>query len=363
MSKEKKTAKKRILKAKIDFISLCPKGANTLKTVYKAEDGQDQDVSFSVLSKDMTEQGELLAVVYSPDLVDSQGDTASAEVIKEMAYGFARDGKGIDIRHNSELVAKEAAFIAESFIIQKDDPRFKGFKDYEGTEIDVTGGWGAVIKIEDEDLRKKYKSGEWGGISMGGLMLAQDADENKSVLKSIKDLLNKVMEKQNSKNTEIDMDAKELAALLATNNTALVAALKEVLAPKAKTAEEVAAEKLAKENADKKVLGLGYVKPMLKDQPSTEELARFEKEMSIFELSKAVDREDVKAVREFQAMAKDIAAGKEIKKADGTNPYNSFFVSNQSDEDIKKASTDNYGDVVLKSIDEEEKAEAAAKRA
>jgi hypothetical protein len=42
------------------------------------------------------------------------------------------------------------------------------FKDRAGSKVDVTGGWAVVIKIENEELRKKYRTGEWDGVSMAG---------------------------------------------------------------------------------------------------------------------------------------------------------------------------------------------------
>ncbi|MCK5614265.1 terminase, partial [Candidatus Pacearchaeota archaeon] len=44
----------------------------------------------------MNEQGEITCVVYAPDMVDSQGDSASAAVIKDFAYDFAKNGGNID---------------------------------------------------------------------------------------------------------------------------------------------------------------------------------------------------------------------------------------------------------------------------
>jgi len=355
MAKQGSKAKRRIVKAMVEFISLCPKGANTLQTVYKADDGSDQNVSFTVLSKDMTEQGEIFACVYSPELVDSQGDTASAEVIKEMAYGFAVNGQGIDIRHNNQVVPKDKAFIAESFIVQKGDPRSK-MKDYEGKDVDITHGWGVVIKIEDEELRKLYKSGAWGGVSMGGLMIAKDEPSNEasSLIKVLKELLG--LAKTKSNDMENDMTPEQIAALKKEITTDVVAAVKEALKPAQETEVEKAA-RLAKENKPK--LGMGKVKPVLKANATEEEIAIHLKKMEIFELSETVDPTDIHSVREFQKMAKEIATG---KAADGTVPakkndaYGSFFKTNQTVSQAQKADGDaEYGDLLLAQMDKEDK--------
>ncbi len=129
MAKVKCNKNRRISWAKVDFISLCKKGANTISTMYKADDGISHNIELSTLSKDMDEQGELICCVYAPDMVDSDGDTASAEVIKKFAYGFAQNGAGIDIRHNEEVLSKEAIFVAETMIIQDGDPRFADMED------------------------------------------------------------------------------------------------------------------------------------------------------------------------------------------------------------------------------------------
>ena len=58
MAKRKDKKKvKRITWAKVDFISLCPRGANTFSTIYKGDDG-DSSVDLVTLCKDMNEQGE-----------------------------------------------------------------------------------------------------------------------------------------------------------------------------------------------------------------------------------------------------------------------------------------------------------------
>lgn len=169
---------RRIKRAKIKFLSLVPKGANRLPPIYKSESGAFE---VSLLTKGLTEKGELLAVVYAPEFRDSQGDIASAEVVKDMLYESARDGLEIDLRHDGKAIDRRKAFVAESFLIQKGDPRFVGLKDYDGNPVDPTGAWGVVVKIEDEGLRKLYREGAWRGVSMGGEGLfqteKQDSDE------------------------------------------------------------------------------------------------------------------------------------------------------------------------------------------
>ena len=151
---------RRIKKARIQFVSLVPKGANGIATIYK----DDGSFNFGLLVKDagsaFADKGELVAVVYAPERRDSQGDIASAEVIKEALYESARNGFDIDIRHDGKAVPRDKAFVAESFIVQKNDPRFTDMKDYSGTPVDPTGSWGVVLKIDDQELRKLYREGK-----------------------------------------------------------------------------------------------------------------------------------------------------------------------------------------------------------
>lgn len=363
MSKENNKAKRRILKGHIQFLSLCPKGANTISTVYKADDGKDKNLSFSSLSKDMNEKGEIIACVYSPNLVDSQGDVASAEVIKQMAYDFAKEGVGIDIRHDNKPISKDQAHVAESFIIQKNDPRYADMKDYNGNPVDVTQGWGVVIKVEDDNLKNLYRTGQWGGISMGGFVFAESAGEKEDsaltkALTQIGQYFNKL--KTNKENLEIeDMDAKEFKEILAENNKALATVLKEALQPQETEAQK--AERIAKEEASKNPKkGLGYPKPILKEQPTAEDIAQYEKKLEIFELSKAVDPENLESIRQFQIMSKKIALGEKVETRKDQDAYGSFFQTNQDSILTNKSdnTTDEYSKLILDSIEKEEKEKA-----
>lgn len=186
--------KTKILKARINFISLCPRGANRLPVIYKS----DEDlVRFDPILKTNMEKGEILAVVYAPNIVDAHGDYADSDTIREMAHEFSRYGKGIDIRHDGNALSKEQAHIAESFIIQKGDPRFTDMKDYSGDPVDVTGGWGIVIKIEDESLRKSYREGQWQGVSMAGIAITQAEKSGQGVFDMTEDQLKAALAEAN----------------------------------------------------------------------------------------------------------------------------------------------------------------------
>ena len=57
-------------------------------------------------------------------------------------------GVEIDLRHDEKPLSKDQAYVAETFIVQKDDPRFAGMKDYNGFDVQIEGDWGVDIKIE-----------------------------------------------------------------------------------------------------------------------------------------------------------------------------------------------------------------------
>lgn len=153
----------RILDATVKFLSLCKRGKNKMPVLYKSE---EDVVNFEPLFKMDEEQGELMAVVYVPDVYDTDGDIASSEAIRKMAHSFAREGYNLDIRHEGEKLTREQAYVAESFIIQKGDQRFSDWTDYDGKPVDVTAAWATVIKIDDQELRKAFREDDWNGVSL-----------------------------------------------------------------------------------------------------------------------------------------------------------------------------------------------------
>lgn len=207
--------KRRIVKVEVKFLSLVPKGANQLKALYKDDGSFEIDTLVKV-----NDEGELIAVAYAPEFRDSQGDIASQDVCKQMAHSFAKNGAKLDLRHDGVAITKDRAFVAETFLVQKGDPRFAGLTDRQGNLVDPSGGWGVVVKLVDPELRAKYKSGEWDGVSLGGVAQVVVTDKEESW----------------------NMDPKELLEALKANNeeiaktvtTGVVGVLKEVLEPLAK---------------------------------------------------------------------------------------------------------------------------------
>jgi hypothetical protein len=184
---------RRIKKAKIDFISLVPKGANRLPVLYKSDGLVGGRAAFGTLVKADMDNGEITAVVYAPEFRDAQGDIASADVIKEMAYEFQRSGGQIDLRHDGKALSRDEVYVAESFLVQKGDTRFAGMLDYDGKPVaDLTGSWAVVIKVESEDLRKLYREGKWAGVSMAGAAEVVETSKEDPLDALFEDRLSKV---------------------------------------------------------------------------------------------------------------------------------------------------------------------------
>ena len=359
------------MKAKIGFLSLCPAGANTLRTVYKSAEG-DENVELQVITKEMTEQGELICCVYAPDLEDSQGDQASAEVIKDFAYDFAKTGGSIDIKHNEEALGKDQIFVAESTIIQKGDPRFADIEDYDGDSVDVTGGWGVILKVEDEKLQDLYRSGEWGGISMGGMMQVRDISAETNIEKILNKIFAPLMKLKKQENQDMSLNDKDLKQVGEVVAKAFEA--RDVATTKKAEEDKIAkekADKIAAEKADEKKLGLGMSEPVLKADPTEEDIAKHRRNLAIFELSKKVDPKDSLALYEFNKKAKEIATCEKLDDvliSQKGSSYERFYISNQDTSDVTSHKTggkdeDPYVAAINKEMDEEDVAERKLKLA
>jgi hypothetical protein len=338
---------RRIKQGSIKFVSLCPRGANLIPTIYKADD----TFMLETVAK-LSEQGELTSIVYAPEKRDSQGDIASAEVIKNLAHGFLRDGKGVDIVHDGVALAKDKAHVAESFIVQKGDDRFKDLTDYNGDPLDATGAWAVVIKLDDPELRKLYRDGKWQGVSMGGTgeFEVEKADsQSAAVLQRLARLLglDRVFAHHSvTLSGDIDMTKDELAKTLDERDTkltesigkavgaAVVTALSaqqdEAMAKAAGVLPTDAAEvKAAKIVVHKSKLAAGTVTAPVAGAPAAEvkkaerpvfsgdptdaaQVAKFDYDIKVFDLKATMDPANPESVRkvgeEIAKLAKPGAA-------------------------------------------------------
>lgn len=267
-----------------------------MPVLFKSEDGS---IDFDVLVKaddNFDIKGELLGVVYAPEVRDSQGDIASVEVIKDAAYNAARNGlPAIDVRHDGKPLAKDDAYVAESFIIQKGDSRFAGFKDYSGKPVDVTGGWGVVLKVDSPTLRTAYREGGWNGISMGGVG-AVEVEKSDDLATSV---LNALIAKLNPNNNDGDLDMAitkdELTALLAKSNEGLAA----TIAAAIKTA-------LTKEEPKKEEPPKGDDAPIFKGEATVENLRKHRLAVAKHKIVKSIDPADPESFKKAEEALAEI---------------------------------------------------------
>lgn len=157
------TPKRRIRRGKITHVSLCRRGMNQMPVLMKSGDR----VQIELLTK-VAGEGLLHALVYVPDTVDGEGDVASASVIKQMAHDFLANGGNIDIEHDLQVLGPDKVRIAETFLVQKGDPRFADWKDYQGKPVEAEGSWALILKVLDPELRQQAEKGELNGVSMFG---------------------------------------------------------------------------------------------------------------------------------------------------------------------------------------------------
>jgi len=212
----------RIKSAKIVKLALCKRGMNGLRTLYKADDGTITVEMLCKASADFADTGELLAVAWVPDHADNEGDWCEAHVVKEMLYGFMLEGAQLNLSHEGKTLTREQAFVAEAFLIQKSDPRFVGWQTYTGQPVDVTGGWGTVIKIEDPAIRKDHREGGWSGVSIEGKAVVDDVpppikkDDDMALteddLKKVRDIFKAEREAEKAAEADVAKKAAEKAA-------------------------------------------------------------------------------------------------------------------------------------------------------
>lgn len=227
--------RRRIKKARITHISLCPKGMNRLPVLFKSDDESGNlEVQFNTLIKANEEEGTITALVWPAEMPDAMGDVASAEVVKQMSYSFMREmasgNGGLDIRHNLETVDPADAYVAESFIVQKGDPRFSGMTNSDGQPVDAAGAWATVIKLDNEELRVQYRSGKWDGVSMYGQALVEPvAKSDDDIRYAASRIFDAMADRLASKvrNGDIEVDEQKLLDLLARNNASLATVIKE----------------------------------------------------------------------------------------------------------------------------------------
>jgi hypothetical protein len=158
--------KRRLKKVDANFISLVGKGANNKIIIFKSANitGSQQYEKQVKIQKIDEDQHLVYGIVYSPDEIDLQGDLASAEVIKDMAYNFMKNARTNNVDQQHNFIGDEG-FVAESWLTKQCDNVFPTEKE---------GSWAVGIKVEKEDTWQLVKKGEITGLSFAGLAAVEE---------------------------------------------------------------------------------------------------------------------------------------------------------------------------------------------
>jgi len=110
-----------------------------------------------LIDKAKTDERICMGIVYSPDEVDAQGDSASAEEIKKAAFDFMENCRVFKIMHKGKPAKIK---ILESYVAPADFTINKR-KIKKGT-------WLLTTRINDSKVWAKVKDGTLTGFSMAG---------------------------------------------------------------------------------------------------------------------------------------------------------------------------------------------------
>jgi len=112
---------------------------------------------FAKIGKIDEDQRIVYAVVYEPFVLDTWGDFMLPEDIVETAHNFLKKpnlDQRIDTSHDYQ---SNGSYPIESFIARANDPDF------------AEGAWVMGVKVPDDKVWAKVKSGELSGFSMAGM--------------------------------------------------------------------------------------------------------------------------------------------------------------------------------------------------
>lgn len=123
---------------------------------------KDLKLTCDVFKLDNEDEQLVGGIVYEPDVVDSQGDSASAKEIEKAQHDFlecvARGESGVGIMHTEEAGPRvsivECAIAHDTFRM--------------GNQQIKKGTWFMVVKIHDPEIWAAVKAGKYTGFSMGG---------------------------------------------------------------------------------------------------------------------------------------------------------------------------------------------------
>lgn len=142
----------------------CPKCGGTMRraerpgpgepTIKKEEDKLDKNIPIFKIDEEKRIVG---GVVYAPDEIDSQGDTANSEEIEKAAHKFNVEVRKFKVNHKGK---NRNIDLLESYIMPADVSI--------NNQIIKKGSWFIVCKVNDDDIWEAVKEGELTGFSMMG---------------------------------------------------------------------------------------------------------------------------------------------------------------------------------------------------
>lgn len=119
---------------------------------------QEEFADQNAILKADDEKRIVVSVAMVPELVDTHGDIADAEVIENAAHGFLIMCPQARVQHTPERF--EGLHIVESYIV-RNNTKINGVSVKKGT-------WVVAMKVESDFLWGLVKDGTFTGFSIGG---------------------------------------------------------------------------------------------------------------------------------------------------------------------------------------------------
>lgn len=137
------------------------------KTVYTL--GEAHNVAKSIwmpIVKSDTDQRLATGIVLQPEETDAQGDIISIEVIRQAAHNFlAAYNKKTQLGLQHEMMKPDGVELVESWIAPVDMIL--------NTRTIKAGTWMMTVRVNNDEIWTKIKTGQLGGFSIGGLARVQ----------------------------------------------------------------------------------------------------------------------------------------------------------------------------------------------
>lgn len=165
-----------LLNIDVHIISIVDKGANRKSVIWKTNDNGTPTLShtFPILKTD-TEKRIVYGIVYSPNEEDAHGDFATEAEIEKACYNFMKKSKTDSVDKQHDLDTAQNLFIGENWIVKNNDALFP----------EEVGAWAVGIKVENDEIWKSVKSGEFTGISMYGYAEKVEKSDDEKIEKGI----------------------------------------------------------------------------------------------------------------------------------------------------------------------------------